>query len=297
MQETKYIWKNGKFIAWAKATTHILSHGLQYGTGFFEGIRSYPTPEGETIFRLQPHVERIFHSAQALGMKLPWNKKQIAEAIIATARKNKVSDCYIRPYAFYGYQKVGPNPADSPVDMIIACIPLKDYLKRDFIKVTLAPLARIAPSSAPHGTKISGMYYHAALSGLYAWKRGFDEAIVLDHKGYVAEGAAENLYMVKHGKIYTPPADTILPGITRDTLMTLCKDMGIPIQEKRLTLKMLQDADEVFFSGTAVELHSIGQIEKKKLPRKNPITKELCAHYMDVVHGKVGKYKRWLTWI
>lgn len=295
MKETKYIWKNGVFIPWKKAVTHVLTHALNYGTGIFEGLRCYPSAKGGLIFRLNDHVKRFFHSGKLLGMNFNFSQRQFAQAIKRTVVKNNVFDVYIRPLGFYGYQKIGPNPADSPVEIIIACIPLKDYLKSDFIKVKLASIRRIPPSSAFTNSKMTGMYYNSALASMEAWKSGFDEAIVLDENGYVAEGAAENIFMVKKGIVFTPPADNVLGGITRGTLFELFKDLGIKCVQKRITIKELSSADEAFFTGTAVEVHFIGWIGAKKIKKDNPVTRKIAQYYGKVMRGKIPKYKRWVT--
>lgn len=295
MIETKTIWFDGKFVPWKSAQTHVLTHSLNYGTGIFEGIRCYPVESGAYIFRLRDHINRFFESAKPLSMKIPFSKISLMRAVVETVKRNSVLDVYIRPLAFFGYSKIGPNPADSPVQVIIACIPLKVYLKKKFIKVKTSPLLRISPRACFPHAKITGMYFNSAISSLDAWKSGFDEAIVLDEDGNVAEGAAENLFIVKDGIVLTPRSEKILPGITRETMFKIFKDLKLQAVEKNIALDELLRADEAFFTGTAVEVHSLGQIDRTKLPRKNPITQKIQRYYQKLVRGEIPKYKKWLT--
>ena len=299
MKSTKYIWMDGKFKKWKDAKIHVLAHTLHYGAGSFEGIRFYNTPDGPAIFRLKEHTKRFFYSAKAIDMKIPYSQKEINETIIKLVKKNKVKGGYIRPLAFYGYGKMGLNPAGAPVNVSIACWPWGTYLGEDAVKIKTSQYIRIHPQSTVADAKICGHYVNSILASIEVHKQGYHEALFLDYKGNVAEGPGENIFMVKKGVIYTPPLGTILAGITRDSAMTIAKDLGFKVVEKILKLKDLYAADECFFTGTAAEVTPIISIDKKKIGngKIGLITTELQKTFLGVVKGRNEKYRKWLTYI
>ncbi len=297
--KTEKIWMDGEFVNWDDAKIHVLTHTLHYGAGVFEGIRFYETENGPAVFRLKEHVDRLFKSAEPLTMKIPFSKEEIAEAVKETVKINKVDAGYIRPICFFGYGKMGLNPAGAPVNCSIAVWPWGSYLGDDAVKVKTSKYIRIHPKSLIADAKICGHYVNSILASVEAKEAGFDECLLLDYNGNIAEGPGENIFCVKGGEIYTPKLGTILPGITRSSIMQIAKDEGIKIGEKDLTLDDLKNADELFFTGTAAEVTAIGQLDGKKIRNGEigPITSKLKAIFMDAVHGKNKKYEKWLSYV
>jgi branched-chain amino acid aminotransferase len=298
MEETKFIWADGRFAKWKDSTTHILTHSLHYGAAVFEGIRFYDTEKGPAIFRLKEHVDRLFFSAEALKMKIPFTKKEISDAIIETVKKNGIKAGYIRPLVYYGYGKMGLGTKGAPVNVIIACWPWGSYLGEKPIKVKISSFIRMHPKSTIEGAKITGNYQNSILAGEEVKDLGYDEALLLDYQGFIAEGPGENFFMVKSGKLFTPKLGNVLPGITRDSIITIAKDLGIAVEEKQLVPKDAFGADEVFFTGTAAEVTLIGSIDDKKIgDNKLTIAKKLKEAYLNVVTGKNPKYVKWLSFV
>ncbi|HAU39309.1 TPA: branched chain amino acid aminotransferase [Candidatus Peregrinibacteria bacterium] len=296
MLTTPYIWKNGKFVKWAKAQTHVLTHTLHYGAGVFEGIRFYETKKGIAIFRLKEHVERLFYSAEAIDMQIPYTKQEIQKAIIATVKKNKLKSGYIRPLSYYGYGKMSILAKNLPVDTIIAVWGWGAYLGTKPIKIKISPFTRINSKSTIITAKIVGHYFNSILASLDAHKSGYNEALLLDNDGYVAEGPGENIFMIKNAVIYTPSLGSILPGITRNSIIKLARDLGYKVAEGKITPTELKKADEAFFTGTAAEISPICAINKSKMKfEKGPITMRLKEKFMKIVHGENKKYGNWLT--
>lgn len=292
------IWMNGRFVAWDKAQIHILTHSLHYGSGVFEGIRFYETAKGPAIFRLKEHVDRLFYSASWLKMKLKYTKKQVCEAIIKLVKLNKLKNGYIRPLIYYG-AKIGLNPAGGEVNMAIISLPWGKYLAADSAKAKISNFMRIHPKSTISDAKITGTYYNSILASLDVYNQGYDEAILLDFKGNLAEGPGENIFIVKRGVLLTPGKGKILPGITRSSLMQIAKELGIKAQQKTISKKTLLSADEAFFSGTAAEITPIRSINDHKIGKTEigPVTQKIKELYMKVTHGEVSKYHKWLTFI
>lgn len=274
-----------------------MTHAIHYGTAVFEGIRSYPRNERSVLFRLHDHIKRFFLSTKALSMKFSFTPKDLEKAILQTVRANGETDAYVRPFAFYGYGRIGPNPRGAKVHVAILVVPLKGYLGKAVIHVKTPPFRRIQAEALAQGTKISGSYFNAALSSMWAYQHGADEALMLDSEGYVAEGAAENLFLVKKGELITPKSSDILKGITRDTIMKISGDLGLSVREKRVTLRELYRADETFFTGTAVEIHSIGKINGRKIGtgKRGPVTEKIQSFYQTLVRGEIPKYRKWIT--
>ena len=302
MKETGKIWMNGKLIPFKDAKVHVLTHALHYSTAVFEGIRCYNTPDGSAIFRLPEHVDRFFNSAKMYGMKMRYSKKQISNAIIKTVKTSGLKECYIRPLAYYGYGTMGLTPTLNKVDVSIACWKWKmgesKAGKFSGAKCKISKWIRIDSKSQPMQSKSAANYSNAALARVEALKNGYDEAIMLNNKGNVAEGSAENIFVVKNGTIKTPPLDAdILNGITRDSVIQLIKKEHMKLVEKNITVNELLKADEVFMTGTAAEVKSVTKIDKNAIGNGSigEITKELQKSFMNVVMGKDKRFIRWLT--
>lgn len=291
----KLIWTDGKFIPLEKAKVAILSHSLHYGSAVFEGVRCYETSAGPAVFRLKEHVDRLFHSAEVMGMKIPYAKKEIIDATKELVRKNKLKECYIRPLVFYG-EKMGLMPLGAPLHVAIAAWPWGKYLAKDSIAVKIASLMRIHPKSSQMSAKVSGHYANSIVAALEAKKAGYDEALLLDWQGNIAEGPGENIFFVKGNVLYTPKKESILPGITRDSIMALARDLGYAVVEENIKPQQLKTFEEAFFVGTAVEVNAIGKIDKiffgdGKEGEKTKIIKEA---YVRIIRGENKKYKKWL---
>ena len=302
MKETGKIWMNGKLIPFKDAKVHVLTHALHYSTAVFEGIRCYNTPNGSAIFRLPEHVDRFFNSAKMYGMKIRYSKKQISNAIIKTVKTSGLEECYIRPLAYYGYGTMGLTPTLNKVDVSIACWKWKmgesKAGKFSGAKCKISKWIRIDSKSQPMQSKSAANYSNAALARVEALKNGYDEAIMLNNKGNVAEGSAENIFVVKNGIIKTPPLDAdILNGITRDSVIQLIKKEHMKLVEKNITINELLKADEVFMTGTAAEVKSVTKIDKNAIGNGGigEITKELQKSFMNIVMGKDKRFVCWLT--
>ena len=304
MKEIGKIWMNGNLVPFKDAKVHVLTHALHYSTSIFEGIRCYNTPNGPAIFRLPEHVDRFFNSAKMYGMKIRYTKKQISDAIIKTVKTSKLKECYIRPLAYYGYGTMGLTPTLNKVDVSISCWEWKmgesKAGKVSGAKCKISKWIRIDSRSQPMQAKSAANYSNAALARVEALKNGYDEAIMLNYKGNIAEGSAENIFIVKNGMIKTPPLTAdILDGITRNSVITLIKSKKRKLVEKNITVNELLKADEVFMTGTAAEVKSVTKINKITIGNGKPgkITKELQKSFMDVVMGKNSKFLSWLRYI
>jgi len=304
MKEVGKIWMNGKFVPFKDANVHVLTHALHYSTAVFEGIRCYNTPNGSAIFRLTEHVDRLFNSAKLYGMKMRYTKKQITDAIIRTVKASGLKDCYIRPIAYYGYGTMGLTPTLNKVDVSISCWEWKmgesKAGKFSGAKCKISKWVRIDSRSQPMQAKSAANYSNAALARVEALKSGYDEAIMLNSSGKVAEGSAENIFIIKSGIIKTPPLNAdILNGITRDSVIRLIKANGIKLVEKNITVKELFKADEVFMTGTAAEVKSVSMINKTLIGngKMGKITKTLQKSFMDAAMGKDQRFTSWLQYI
>ena len=304
MKEVGKIWMNGKFVPFKDANVHVLTHALHYSTAVFEGIRCYNTPNGSAIFRLTEHVDRLFNSAKLYGMKMRYTKKQITDAIIRTVKASGLKDCYIRPIAYYGYGTMGLTPTLNKVDVSISCWEWKmgesKAGKFSGAKCKISKWVRIDSRSQPMQAKSAANYSNAALARVEALKSGYDEAIMLNSSGKVAEGSAENIFIIKNGIIKTPPLNAdILNGITRDSVIRLIKVNGIKLVEKNITVKELFKADEVFMTGTAAEVKSVSKINKTLIGngKMGKITKTLQKSFMDTAMGKDQRFTSWLQYI
>ena len=304
MKEVGKIWMNGKLVPFKDAKVHVLTHALHYSTSIFEGIRCYDTPNGSAIFRLPEHVDRFFNSAKLYGMKIPYSKKQVSNAIIKTVKASKLKQCYIRPLAYYGYGTMGLTPLKNKVDVSISCWEWKmgesKAGKFSGARCKISKWIRIDSRSQPMQAKSAANYSNAALARVEALKAGYDEAIMLNNRGHVAEGSAENIFVIKNGKITTPPLSAdILNGITRNSAIQMIKASGKKINEKNITVKNLLAADEIFMTGTAAEVKSVTRVNRTKIGsgKIGPITKELQSSFMDAVMGKNKKFLSWLKFL
>ncbi|HCW32326.1 MAG: branched-chain amino acid aminotransferase, branched-chain amino acid aminotransferase [Candidatus Peregrinibacteria bacterium GW2011_GWE2_39_6] len=299
MKTTEFIWLNGQWQAWDQAKIHVLSHTLHYGAGVFEGIRCYKTSKGTAIFRLNDHLKRLFYSAKVIDLKIPYSLDELSQTTKETVRKNKLEQGYIRPLAFFGYGKMGLNPIGAPVETLISCWPWEKYLAEEAVKAKISPYIRLHPKSVISDAKVCGHYVNSILASLDAKKTGYHEAILLDYQGNVAEGPGENIFLIKNGIIKTPPLGNILNGITRDTIITLARDLGYKVREETITPKHLYAADEAFFTGTAAEIAPIASVDNQIFGNGQPgfITQKLKEIYMNVVFGRNNHYDHYLDFV
>jgi branched-chain amino acid aminotransferase len=297
MQATKYIWQNGTIIKWEDAKTHVLSHALHYGSGVYEGIRVYKGAIKSAIFCLNEHVERLLSSAKALDFNLPYSHKEIFNAIKVTIELNGLTEGYIRPLIYSGYNQLGISAKNNPIEMIIACWPWPKYHAHNSLDVKLSSYIRIHPKSTKVDAKISGHYVNSLMAILEIKNTHYHEVLLLDDKGYISEASSANIFIVKSGTIYTPKLGTILPGITRDVIIKIAKDMQYKVIETNLVVDDLLNADEAFFTGTAVEVTSIRSLDDSIIGKENiyPITEILKNRYLSVVKGDVIEYKNLIT--
>ncbi|PIT39184.1 branched-chain amino acid transaminase [Snodgrassella alvi] len=298
-----FIWFNGNLVDWRNAQTHVLTHTLHYGMGVFEGVRAYETSKGAAIFRLQDHTKRLFNSAKITSMHLPYTQEQINQAHIEVVKANKLSSCYFRPMAFYGSNKLGVAPDQNDVQVIVAAWPWGAYLGEEGmqrgIRVQISSFTRHHPNITMIKAKANGNYMNSIMANTEATRNGYDEAIMLDANGFVAEGSGENVFIINDGKLYTPALDAALDGITRRTVMAIAADMQLTVTEKRITRDEVYCADEVFFTGTAAEVTPIREVDGRTIGcgARGPLTTEIQQRYFDIVHGKNAKYESWLTYI
>jgi branched-chain amino acid aminotransferase len=296
-----FIWYDGKLVPWRDATTHVLTHSLHYGLAVFEGVRAYKTTAGTAIFRLAEHTQRLFNSGHIYLMEIPYEKEQLMAAQREVVRANKLESCYLRPIAFYGSEKMGVSPKGAKVHVAIAAWPWGAYLGAEAlekgIRVKTSSFARHHINVTLARAKFSGTYANSILANQEATMDGYDEALLLDVDGFVAEGSGENLFVVKNGKLYEPELTSALIGITRDSVITLANDIGIEVRAKRMTRDDVYIADEAFFTGTAAEVTPIRELDNRPIGNGEcgPITKKLQSMFFDVVNGRNPKYKSWLT--
>jgi len=300
----KFIWNNGKIVPFDSATTHVMSHTLHYGSGVFEGIKCYKTQYGPAIFKLKEHINRLFLSAKIYKMEIPFTAEQLIDACLNLVQKNNIDSGYIRPIAFYGYDTLGVHPKKCSVSVSIAVFNWGSYLGEkaleEGIKVSISPWRKFHSSSFPTVAKANGQYLNSLLAVQDAVENGFDEALLLNQEGNIAEGAGQNIFLVKDGELFTNAEDScILMGITRETLIHLAKENEITINIGRLSLGQLFSADEAFFCGTASEITPISIVDGRKINNgiPGPLTKMLQNLYLDIVQGKIKVYHHWLSFI
>jgi branched-chain amino acid aminotransferase len=300
---TEKIWHNGRFIPWEDATIHVLSHVVSYGSSIFEGIRCYATPSGPAVFRLKEHIRRMLDSAKIYRMEnLGYSAPQLAEAMLELVRVNRMESCYIRPIVIRAYGEMGVNPLKNPIDVYVACWEWGKYLGEEAlaegVDVCVSSWTRIAPNTLPALAKAGANYMNSQLMKMEALANGYSEGIALDAAGYVSEGSGENIFVVRDGKIHTPPLGaSVLPGITRDSVLTLARELDIPLVETIIPREMLYIADEVFFSGTAAEITPIRSIDRISIGkgRRGPIAEKLQKEFFAIVNGTHPDRHGWLT--
>ena len=295
------IWMDGKLIEWRDATIHVLTHTLHYGMGVFEGVRAYRTARGAAIFRLKEHTKRLLNSAKIFQMDVPFDQETLESAQRDVVRENNLESCYLRPIIWVGSEKLGVSAKGNTIHVAIAAWPWGAYLGEDGlakgIRVKTSSFTRHHVNVSMVRAKASGWYVNSILANQEATADGYDEALLLDVDGYVSEGSGENFFLVNNGKLYTPDLASCLDGITRDTVITLARDFGIPVIEKRITRDEVYTCDEAFFTGTAAEVTPIRELDNRTIGSgsRGPITEKLQSAFFDVVSGKSEKYAHWLA--
>jgi branched-chain amino acid aminotransferase len=302
--KTDKIWLDGELIRWEDAKVHVLTHALHYGTGYFEGIRCYALADGRSaVFRLPEHMRRLVDSGKILGFPLPYTEAQICQAAVDVIRANKLKECYIRPLAFVGLGDLGLYAPNNPVNVCIAVWPWGAYLGDEGLQKGIR--AKVSSFTRHHvnvmmtKSKGAGNYINSVLAKHEVKKAGYDEAIMLDAEGYVSEASGENIFMVRDRKIKTTPLTSILPGITRDSIIILARDKGYQVVEERFTRDELYSADEAFFTGTAAELTPIREVDDRQIGAgcRGPVTEDVQKTFFDVIKGRNAKYEKWLTYV
>jgi len=299
---TEKIWHNGRFIPWNEAQIHVLSHVVSYGSSVFEGVRCYATNNGPAVFRIHEHVRRMADSAKIYRMDLPYSREALAEAMLELVRVNGLPSCYIRPIALRGYGEIGVNPLKNPVDVYLACWEWGQYLGEEAlaegVDVCVSSWTRLRPNTLPALAKAGANYMNSQLIKMEAIRNGYSEGIALDAAGYVSEGSGENIFVVRDGKIFTPPLGaSVLPGITRETVIQLAQDLGFPLVETIVPREMLYIADEVFFSGTAAEITPIRSIDKIQIGKgvRGPVAEKLQKEFFAIINGTKHDRHNWLS--
>ena len=295
------IWMDGELVPWREAQVHVLTHSLHYGMGVFEGVRAYKTDKGAAIFRLQEHTRRLFGSAHIMMMPVPWDQETISAAQITAVRENRLESAYIRPLFFYGAEGMGLRADNLKVHAMVAAWDWGSYLGADNmekgIRIRTSSYTRHHVNITMCKAKATGNYINSMLALSEALQTGYDEAMLLDNHGFVAEGSGENIFIVRDGVLYTPDTSSALEGITRDTIMELAADSGLTVREKRISRDEVYLADEAFFTGSAAEVTPIREVDNRMIGNgsRGPVTEQLQSLYFDVVHGRVKKYNDWLT--
>ncbi len=299
MEKAEYIWMNGEFVAWDDANVHVLSHGLHYGTGVFEGIRAYETETGPAVFRHREHYERLHRSAELYAMKVPHSVDELMAATRELISRNGLDSCYIRPIAFRGYGEMGLYAQGAPIEVVIATWPWGAYLgeegKRNGIRAKVSSWRTLSPESTIPQAKAAGQYLNSILAKNESVASGYDEAIQLDHSGHVSEGSGENIFLVRDGQLLTPPfTSAILEGITRHCVIEIARDLGFTVTDREITRAELYLADEAFFTGTAAELVPVREIDDHPIDAPGEITEVIQAKFEDALHGRAEEYREWL---
>ena len=302
LETSEKIWHNGKLIDWYDAKIHVMSHVVHYGSSVFEGIRCYNTPKGSRLVRLKAHIRRLIDSCHIYRMNVPYSIEQLMEACVEVVRVNGLKECYVRPIVFRGYGSFGVNPFPAPIEAYIACWPWGRYLGSDALEAGVdlctSSWARMSPNTLPTTAKAGANYMNSQLIKMEAIVNGYAEGIALDAAGYVSEGSGENVFIVRNGTVYTPPVGhAVLPGLTRDAVMSLCKDLGIPCVERSILREELYIADEMFLTGTACEITPVRTLDKIKIAegKRGPITGQLQAAYFGIINGEREDKHEWLT--
>jgi branched-chain amino acid aminotransferase len=298
LQKVDKIWMDGQLVDWDDAKIHVLTHSLHYGCGVFEGVRAYKTARGAAVFRLTDHINRLFNSAKIFFIDIPYTRDELVEATKATVRENGLDACYIRPLVYLGYGEMGLNPLPCPVNVSIAVWPWGAYLGDEGIKhgvrMMISSWQRHDPNAMPPAAKGTGMYINSSMAKIEAIKAGYDEAILLSPQGYVSECTGENIFVVRNGKIITPPVSAgALEGITQDSVMTIARDLGIECVTGNILRSDLYTADEAFLSGTAAEVVPIRSVDDREIGEPGPITRKIQEVFFAAVRGEVDRYKDW----
>jgi branched-chain amino acid aminotransferase len=298
IQPTPKIWMNGDLVDWDKAQVHILTHTLHYGSGVFEGIRAYETADGPAVFRLTEHIQRLFASAQILGMEIPYTVDELVQATKDTVASTGLPSCYVRPLAYYGYGEMGLNTLPCSVDVAIACWPWGAYLGDDAVtkgvRMKISSWTRHDHNTMPPAAKTVGNYVNSSLAKVEALRAGYDEAIMLAPNGLVAECTGENIFVVRHGIVLTPPTSAgALEGITQNSVMTILRDQGIDVRVDNLARSDLYVAEEIFVCGTAAEVSSVNSVDDRQVPCPGPITRAVADTYAQAVRGQLPQYAQW----
>jgi len=298
-----YIWYDGKLVPWRDATTHVLTHSLHYGLAVFEGVRAYKTPDGPAIFRLREHTQRLLNSGKIYHMEIPYSLDELMEAQCRVVRENELESCYLRPLAFYGSEKMGISTRGATVHVSIAAWPWGAYLGEEGIergiRVKTSSYQRQHVNVTMARAKVSSTYANSILANLEVTAHGYDEALLLDTQGFVAEGAGENLFVIKDGQIFEPEIASALTGITRDSVIRIAREFGYEVHSRRLTRDDIYIADEAFFTGTAAEVTPIRELDDRTIGNgsRGPITEKIQKRYFEVVNGLAPEYAEWLTYV
>jgi len=296
------IWMDGELVDWADAKVHVLSHAVHYGTGVFEGIRCYETKSGPAVWHLDEHIKRLFRSAKLYHLEIPYSAEALSEAVKDTIRANGLAACYVRPLVLRGYGEMGVNPLNAPVNVVVAVWPWGAYLGEQAleqgVRVKISSWKRNDQNSLPAAAKATGQYINGVLAKVESLKAGYDEAIMLNQQGFNTDGSGENVFVVRHGVLYTPPTSAgCLDGITRATVMTLARDLGYEVREENLVRTDLYNADEAFFTGTAAEVTPIKEVDDRTVGEgtRGPVTKEIQGIFFAATKGEMERYASWLT--
>jgi branched-chain amino acid aminotransferase len=301
MQETEKIWFNGELVDWADAKVHVGSHGLHYGSGVFEGIRCYETVHGPAVFRLSDHLRRLENSAKLLYIDLPYSANDLRRACYDVIGANGLAECYLRPIAFYGYGELGVHPGTNPIDVAVMSWPWGAYLGEEGlergVRAKVSSWQRIGPNTIPHVAKATGIYLNSMLAVLEATHAGYDEAILLTEDGFVADGSGENIFLIKDEILSTPDLSaSILPGITRQTIIEIAHSLGYAVHERQVIRSDLYVADEVFMCGTAAEVTPVRSVDDHEIGPPGPVTKKIQSAFFDAVRGRDERWSRWLEY-
>jgi branched-chain amino acid aminotransferase len=301
-EKTEKIWMDGELVPWDEARVHVLTHTLHYGSGVFEGIRTYATADGPAVFRLTDHIDRMLDSAKLIMMEIPYSREELVEACKLTVRESGLESCYVRPIAYLGYGEIGLNPLPCPVNVSIAVWPWGAYLGEASlatgVRVKVSSWRRMDPNVNPVAAKGTGIYINSSLAKVEAVQSGYDEAILLNTQGFVAECTGENVFIVRDGALLTPTlASGALAGITRDSIMTIARDLGYEVREEQLLRHDLYLADEAFLTGTAAEVVPIRSVDDRVIGDPGEITRKLQETYLATVHGQVERYRDWLEYV
>ncbi len=298
------IWLDGEFVDWEDAQVHVLTHALHYGTGVFEGVRCYDTEDGPAIFRWEDHLERLYQSGKPYDIEIPYSPEELTAATMELIDRQDLESCYIRPIAFYGYDRLGLSPDGIPVQTAVACWPWGTYLGEEAITegvdVMVSSWRKHASSQIPTNAKTTGTYVNSVLAGEEARRNGYTEAIVLNKEGNVAEGPGENIFMVNDGELYTTGlSESILDGITRQSVIDIAEDLGYEVTQTSVSRGELYTADELFFTGTAAEVTPIRSVDDNEIGEgtRGPVTEEIQQRFFDVVEGRVDGYDDWFTYV